>query len=58
MKHHAEEKKGKAIMVINHEKHSDCMVFCGYYISNKTILCFNRIQGASWFSKMDGKSGY
>jgi len=47
VKHHAEEKKGKAIMVINHEKHSDCMVFCGYYISNKTILCFNRIQGAN-----------
>jgi len=44
-------------MVINYKKLNDNTVFNGYYIPNKTIL-FNRIQGASWFSKMDCKSGY
>jgi len=45
------KKKGR--MVINSKKLNDD----GYYIPNKTIL-FNRIQGASWFSKMDCKIGY
>jgi len=44
-------------MVINYKKLNDNTIFDGYYISNKTIL-FNRIQRASWFSKMDCKSGY
>ena len=44
-------------MVINYKKLNDNTVFDGYYIPNKTIL-FNRIQGASWFSKMDCKSEY
>ena len=44
-------------MVINYKKLNDNIVFDGYYIPNKTIL-FGRIQRASWFSKMDCKSGY
>ena len=44
-------------MVINYKKLNDNNVFDGYYIPNKTVI-FNRIQGASWFSKMDCKSGY
>ena len=57
VRNHAEEKRGKARMVINYKKLNDNTVFDGYYIPNKTVL-FNRIQGASWFSKMDCKSGY
>ena len=44
-------------MVINHKKFNDNIVFYGYYIPNKMFL-LNRIQGASWFLKMDCKSGY
>ena len=44
-------------MVINYKKFNDYTIFDGYYIPNKTVL-FNRIQGASQFSKMDYKSGY
>jgi len=54
---HADEKRGKARMEINYKKLNDNTVFDGYYIPNKTVL-FNRIQGASWFSKFDCKSGY
>ena len=57
VRNHAEEKRRKARMVINYKKLNDNIVFDGYYISNKTVL-FNRIQGASWFLKMDCKSGY
>jgi len=57
VKNHAEEKREKARMVINYKKLNDNTVFDGYYIPNKTVL-FNRIQGDSWFSKMDYKSGY
>ena len=57
VRNHSEEKKGKVKMVINYKKLNDNTVFDGYYIRNKTIL-FNGIQGASWFSKMDCKSGY
>ena len=57
VRNHAEEKRGKARMVINYKKLNDNTVFDGYYIPNKTVL-FNRIQGATWFSKMDCKSGY
>ena len=53
----AEEKREKARMVINYKRLNDNTVFDGYYIPNKTVL-FNRIQAASWFSKMDCKSGY
>ena len=49
---HVEEKRGKVRIVINYKKFNDNTSFYGYYIPNKTIL-FNRIQGASWFSKMD-----
>jgi len=38
----AEEKRGKALMVINYKKLNDNTVFDGYYIPNKTVL-FNRI---------------
>jgi len=41
-------------MVINYKKFNDNTVFDGYYIPNKTVF-LNRIQGASWFSKMDCK---
>ena len=44
-------------MVINYKNLNDNAVFNGYYIPNKIIL-FNRIQGASWFSKIDCKSDY
>jgi len=44
-------------MVIYYKNHNDNTVFDDYYIPNKTML-FNRIHGASWFSKMDCKSGY
>jgi len=44
-------------MVINYKKLNDNTIFDGYYIPNKIVL-FNRIQGASWFSKTDCKSGY
>jgi len=57
VRNHAKEKSGKAKMIINYKKLSDNIVFDGYYIHNK-IVFFNRIQGASWFSKMDSKSGY
>ena len=57
VRNHAEEKRGKARMVINYKKLNDNTVFDGFYIPNKTVL-FNRIQGATWFSKMDCKSGY
>jgi len=57
IRNHAEEKRGKATMGINYKKLNDNTVFDGYYIPNK-IVFFNRIQGASWFSKMDCKSGY
>ena len=39
------------------QKVYDSSSFDGYYILNKTVL-FNRIQGASWFLKMDCTSGY
>ena len=57
VRNHDEEKRRTARMVINYKKLKDNTVFDGYYISNKTVI-FNRIQGASWFSKMDCKSGY
>ena len=44
-------------MIINNKKFNDSTVFDGYYLPNKTII-FNRIQGASWFSKIDCKSEY
>jgi len=52
VRNHAEEKRRKARMVINYKKLNDNTIFDGYYIPNKTIL-FNRIQRASWFSKID-----
>ena len=55
VRNYAEEKRGKATMVINFKKLNDNTIFDGYYISN---VLFNRIQEASWFSKMDCKSGY
>ena len=57
VRNHAEEKRGKTRMIINYKKLNDNTVFDGYYIPNKTAN-FNRIQGASWFSKLDCKSGY
>jgi len=57
VRNHAKEKRRKVRMVINYKKLNDNTVFDGYYIPNKTVL-FNRIQRASWFSKMDCKSGY
>ena len=50
VKIHAEDKGGKARIVINYKRFNDNTVFDGYYIPNKTVL-FNRIQEASWFSK-------
>jgi len=44
-------------MVINYKKLNDDAAFDGYCTPNNIVL-FNRIQGASWFSKMDCKSGY
>ena len=57
VRNHAEEKRGKAKMIINYKKLNDNTVFDDYYIPNKIVL-FNRIQGASWFSKRHYKSGF
>ena len=57
VRNHAKEKRRKARMVINYKKFNDNTVFDGCYIPNKSII-FNRIQGASWFLKMDSKIGY
>ena len=57
VRNHVEEKREKARMVINYKKLNDNTIFDGYYISNKTVL-FDKIQGASQFSKIDCKSGY
>ena len=38
IRNHAEEKRGKARMVINYKKLNDNTVFDGYYIPNKTIF--------------------
>jgi len=57
VRNHVEEKSGKARMVINYKKFNANTVFDSYYIPNKIVL-FNRIQVASWFSKMDCKSSY
>ena len=57
VRNYVEEKRGKARIGINYKKLNDNTVFDGYYIPNKTVL-FNTIQGASWFSIMDYKSGY
>jgi len=57
VRNHAEEKREKVRMIINYKKLNDNTVFDRYYILNKTIF-FNRIQGASWFSKMNYKGGY
>ena len=57
VRNHAEEKRGKARMVINYKKLNDNTVFDGYYIPKKIVI-FNRVQGASSFSKMACKSGY
>jgi len=54
--HAGKKKQGKVRMVINYKKLNNT-VFDGYYIPNETVL-FNKIQGASWFLKMDCKSGY
>ena len=42
VRNHAEEKRGKARMVINYKKLNDNTVVDGYYITNKTVL-LNRI---------------
>ena len=57
IRNHVKENRGQERMVIDYKKFNDNIIFDGYYIPNKTII-FNRIQGASWFSKMDCKSGY
>ena len=44
-------------MVLDYKKLNDNTFFDGCYIPNKTVP-FNRIQGASWLSKMDCKSDY
>ena len=54
IRNHVEEKREKSRIVINYKKLNDNIVFGGYYIPNKTTL-LNRIQGTSWFSKMDCK---
>jgi len=40
VRNHVEEKRGKAIMVINYKKFNDNNVFNGYYIPNKTVIFF------------------
>jgi len=57
VRNHGEEKRGKVRVVINYKKINYNTVFDDYYIPNKTVL-FNKIQEASWFSKMNCKSGY
>ena len=57
VRNHTEEKRGKVRMVINYKKLNDNTVFDDCYIPNKIFL-FNKIQGGSWFSKVDCKSRY
>jgi len=57
VRNHVEEKRRKVRIVINYKMLNDNTIFDGYYIPNKTVL-FNRIQEASWFSKIDCKSKY
>jgi len=57
VRNHAEEKREKVKKIINYKKLNDNTVFDEYYIPNKTVL-YNKIQGASWFSKMGYKSRY
>jgi len=57
VRNHAEEKRGKARIVINYKKFNDNIVFDSYYIPSKIVL-FTRIQRAYWSSKMDCESGY
>ena len=56
-RNHNEEKIEKVRILINYRKFNDNTIFDGYYIPNKIVI-LNRIRGASWFSKMDCKSGY
>jgi len=46
VRNHAEEKRGKARIVINYKNLNNNTVIDGCYIPNKTVL-FNRIQEAS-----------
>ena len=57
VRNHAEEKRGKAIIVISYKDLNDNTIFVGYYFPNKTVF-FNKIQGASWFTKMNCRSYY
>ena len=57
VRNHAEIKKRKARMVINYKNLNDNIKRDGCFIPKKQVL-FNKIQGASWFSKMACKSGY
>ena len=41
VRNHAEEKRGKARMVINYKKLNDNTIFDGCYVPNKTILFQN-----------------
>jgi len=60
VRNHAEEKRGKARMVISYKKLNDNTVFDGYYIPNKKLL-FNKFKeplgSQKWIAKVDiGKS--
>ena len=57
VRNHAEKNREKARMLIKYKNLNDDTFFGGYYILNKIIL-FNKIQGASWFSKMNYQSKY
>jgi len=57
IRNNAEEKRGKVRMIVNYKKPNDNIIFDGYFILNKTVIS-NIIPGASWFSKINCKSGY
>ena len=57
VRNHAREKGKRLEWQSITKRLNDNTIFDTYYIPNKIVL-FNRIQGVSWFSKMECKSEY
>ena len=57
VRNHSEEKRGKAMMVINYKRLNDNTYDDAYKIPNKDSL-INSIQGCRYFSQLDYESGF
>ena len=54
VRNHAEEKRGKARMIVNYKKINDNTVFDGYYIKQSFLTEFNEPLGSQkWITKVD-----